>query len=42
MPAATCRSENGHAYGVSPAEARAERLDMQHRFGDFGHSRNRF
>ena len=37
------RTENGHAYGVSPAEARAERLGMQRGWGgDFGHSRYRF
>ena len=38
------RTENGYAYGVSPAEARAERLGMQHRWsgGEFGQARYRF
>jgi hypothetical protein len=37
------RTENGHAYGVSPAEARAERLGLQRGWGgEFGHSRYRF
>ena len=38
------RTENGYAYGVSPAEARAERLGMQRQWsgGDFGQNRYRF
>lgn len=38
------RTENGYAYGVSPAEARAERLDMQRRWNgdDFGPGHYRF
>jgi hypothetical protein len=35
-------TENGYAYGVSPATARAERLEMRGWSGEFGQSRYRF